>query len=310
MGLALPVVFVVSEVFSGSTILGSYLGQAPNSLFLGETAQLRRKARGRWKVRTEEACAICVRRGNGPCPVWSAERIEQIRALPEHEIIGKIPGILNVTPAFAVDASKSYQWVLSQTKGEVTSVVAHISKSPHEFAASIRRRLQAQSGSSMRSKALAQWRTNLSVISARWYETNLRLLGLEQASRVKRQAVRYEDFVRDPDIVRSQLLGTLGISTRGPPAPTTDRHYINGNPGVADALAASGNAEIRLILDERWRTELMSTDMRTIYADRRVRMLAERLGHDVPVASTGSYSFCFAVARQVSEQRRRSLWHA
>lgn len=170
-----------------------------------------------------------------------------------------------------VESSKSLAWAeVFLSEVDMPVAVVEITKAPHRFAASLRKRLPG--------RRLGGVRSHPGVAAARWVETHAQIRGFAASHDLPYTHVTYEGRVARPQEQIATIRDTVG---RGPrdAGPGTE-HYLQGNPGVADQAVKTLVPELRL--DESWRSVLARRNLAALYGSAALRDLAVGLGHTLP----------------------------
>lgn len=257
------VAYVMSLNFSGSTILSLALSLLRGSYFVGEPALIFRKSRGAY--RHSKFCTVCKAGGvSHECPVWGDAIVESLRADPA-SYWTTVSKHLPADRDLIIDASKDLRWIKSRPATDIESSIIHISKSPHAWIASLRKKNQV--------------RFPLEFYGLQWAESLQSIHSFSTNHGMKYLYVSYEEFVGDFNGTMADIARFLGREWDSSHVINlADFHYVKGNPGVNKRVATDPAIDLSkdLVLDTSWQQVLSVGDLNRIYSFRRVRDLAEQ----------------------------------
>ena len=277
--------FVVGTAYSGSTLLGNALNGHSAISHIGEISRLPCFGIGD----PVDHCVLCATAGVD-CPVWTPELIAEAGVVGPGRVHQVVRRHLGGVPVL-VDGSKSIEWLercLGPGDGVSSPFVLISVRHPFAFADSSRRR-----ASMSPADAGVLWRDVMSAVVSR--STDFGLANL---------VVRYEDLARDPAWVLGRVVDSLGLEPE--PGLTEfwrhDAHVLGGNGGAyvwyesfrrsggfvteEDRVVAQSYAERRFggWADDKWRTSLSPSDIRTVASTPRLEGVAEFFGYDLSPA--------------------------
>jgi hypothetical protein len=282
---SLRILYVAGLPRSGSTVLGCVLGTLPDTIFVGELAFFwRRFAAGElcscgkplpdchfWSVVVEKAFGQLTReeatelnnleqrvvrrlRLLGLMPVrWSTHWAKRINIMLEERrrLYRSICEAANAE--CIVDSGKEVTFGSLMARLNNTSFsTIHLVRDPRGVAFSWQKQVRSDSepGDMPRSPAIKT--------AARWTSVNLFVqLCLKRLSNAYSR-VRYEDLVAYPDEITREISHATSntVGSHGSMGhrvwPENEYHLVGSNPGVRRLLGD----DLRLTLDEEWRTQL------------------------------------------------------
>jgi len=291
---SLRVLYVAGLPRSGSTVLGYVLGGLPGVIFVGELTYFwRRFAEG-------ELCSCGTPLPD--CPFWSAvvgnafgqmtrEHARELNKLERKVIRWQPFGLAPVRwstrwskriSIMLKERAQLYQSIAEITNTEyiidsgkgvafgaimarlncISFITIHLVRDPRGVAFSWQKHVQSDSepGDMPRSPAMKT--------AARWMLSNIFVqFSLKRLSSAYSR-IRYEDLLAYPDNIALEISratsNLLGSNTwTGPRVQHVDEHHlVAGNPGVRRHLGS----ELRLTLDEEWRTRLPRAQQRLVMA--------------------------------------------
>lgn len=292
---SLRVLYIAGLPRSGSTVLGCVLGRLPGTIFVGELAFFwRRFAAGElcscgkalpdchfWSVVVGKAFGQLTReevtelnkleqqvvrrlRVLGVAPVrWSTHRAKRINIMLEERrrLYRSICEVANAE--YIIDSGKEVTFGSFMTRLNNASFnTIHLVRDPRGVAFSWQKQVPSDSepGDMPRSTAIKT--------AARWASNSLFIqFSLKRLSSVYLR-VRYEDLVARPDdIAREISHATSNIASSNARAGhmiwlSNEHHLVGSNPGVRRNLGDN----LRLKLDEEWRTQLPRSQQRLVTA--------------------------------------------
>lgn len=286
---AVRVLYVAGAGRSGSTVISNILGQVPGCFAAGELRYLWQRG-----IELDQRCGCGLRFSE--CPVWMAVVVKLHarttdldaqgigRRLLQRLRILRLPTVMvrraagrppvpahrddeNITALYraisdqtggsvVVDSSKlpPYGLLLEGLPG-VELTVLQVVRDPRATAFSWLRQKENDGRPMQRQQA---WKS-----SSLWLLWNLIAAGAWRSSAPRVLRVRYEDFVREPQAIMSEVVASLGLDPKGLPfkddetvtlAPT---HSVAGNPNRHETGA------VTLRSDDEWRRS-MPTSQRTV----------------------------------------------
>jgi hypothetical protein len=307
------VVYVMSTNFAGSTLLGLVIGSHSEARFLGEPAHVvRRDGTRRWVH--DNVCAICQGDWHRSCPVWKPLLVAQIRERPEQTYDLLAAGWPK--RYLMVDSSKDFEWLEAGNQNpNVDAIVVHISKSVHQYAASILTRREAL--------------PPIEAIGLEWARANEAIRSYAMSNSLPYSHVRYSDLVQDFEGTLQRLGAFLGLD---PQAAQREfwlhpHHYVKGNSGTTTHFDASRiedepgiNRELyrnnhrKIFLDNKWKELLSRRDLVRLLSLPQVERETERFGHDLPgdlhVSAAARVRARLAALAINSARRTKSLFSA
>lgn len=285
------VIYILSLGHSGSTILGDFLGAHPQIIHLGELVLPLRKGR-------QLKCFYC---DGSPCPIWGSliskktmtqcyQAFSSSRKTPV--FVKKIKSLLSFKPsnrqaskiyreAFSkegidalVDSSKNIEWLIWNSNNQkLRHKVVFLTRDLRGVVASRKRKYSSSS---------------VDVISNDVRNEVTKLAKqIKELSNIEVLQLRYEDLVAFPNDTGRRLSLFCGVPFHEDMLRFYEKpsHIIGGNigPTIATKKLMSGSASVTLNsnelaegkdyylsvspglhLDERWKTELTSTELESI----------------------------------------------
>lgn len=271
---------VVGDDRSGTTVIGTVLGQLPNATFVGEVSQV-------WRAFTTPDWRCSCGKPLGECHFWRDVRassrvdadfdVDSLRAVTEQlrlrpRALARIArptisqsfavyaaALVRIYEAIAqtaganliVDSSKSAPELLVAARAlELDLRVLHVVRDPRAVAHSRGRRIPAMQPGS-------KWMASTGPLtsSLRWAVRNALIEIALTGGSAARRRMRYEDFAADPvqalrstnvdrdlSAILDELAETGGRLTIGP------RHALDGNTRVLQRAT-----DVEIGLDEEWR---------------------------------------------------------
>jgi len=257
------VVYVMSLNFSGSTILSFALSLLRGGYFVGEPALIFRRSGSGYKH--SKFCTPCkAREASHECPIWGDEVIEALRLNPGSYWSTLAAG-LPEDRSLIIDASKDLGWIRNQLPSSIEPCIIHISKSPHAWIASLKRKNQIQ--------------FPLEFYALLWADSLEKIRKFSTDHGIKYLYLEYESLVGDFAGTMGKIARHLGREWRsGRVVNLTDFHYVKGNPGVNKRVEGESAIDLSkdLVLDTSWKQVLSDSDMDRIYGIRRIRDLARQ----------------------------------
>lgn len=96
--------------------------------------------------------------------------------------------------------------------------------------------------------------------SMNWVASNLAVRQLERAGDVDYTFIRYEDFIRAPRAVLTDLAGRIGLDARALPFADEQTLRMQPNHAVAGSPSRFASGEVTLAPDEEWRERMRLRD--------------------------------------------------
>ena len=212
------IVFITSEMRSGSTFLSYVLGTNPQSAHLGEF-------RRPWRLGAKSSCRLCEAKGYEVCEVLGD--LSEISAMDAHR------HALNCFEHFGVttliDASKNMDWIeevighYSLHHSDIACKIIHLVREPRGWISSERRRQQAMTIQS----GVQRWKNH-------FYATSERIRALS----VDCIRITYEEILLSRETALRRLSQLIGFSQNSSQYEywTKEHHGFGGNGAAYNNL--------------------------------------------------------------------------
>ena len=260
------VIFILSEIRSGSTWLSYVLGSHDPIVHLGEYHRP-------FIIPGHVACRLCEAKGLPECEVLHG--IEKVPTQQAHDFAFERFG-----KPILCDASKSLEWTanfLNQDRYQVKAV--HLMRDPRGWFASQRRRTPMSADEAV----------------GRWAETNQRILDFVAYHRIACCNVFYDDLAVRPDRYFPRLCRFLEVDYQSNALEYWNRehHGLGGNGAALNVIGQYQNAQVttgddpfyqanaqKRFYDARWREQLDESERKTFEQSSAVRLLLEMHDRD------------------------------
>ncbi len=211
-------VFIVGTPYSGSTVVGEYLNNYKNTLFVGELARFETLHKNNLLYEQPSVCLSCAL-NNNECPIFNHKlsgKLNNVQPLAAHKIIAKA-----TNSAVIIDGSKFVDWLriatASKEINDVTVRAIICVKNPFSFVESC---LAREENNSVPIYQLA----NL------WRDTYFDCLRTISKNNLPFLVLRNEDFSNGNSTLYKNILTFANSDIKR----KKQLHAIGSNPGVLE----------------------------------------------------------------------------